>query len=248
MLLPGNLNETTLGDLLGDLYRARVSGVLELISQDAPFQGASHRISLSNGLVATVHTPLPGIKIGELLYEQHALSAHAYQCFLRDVYRYPGVRAGDLLMDKAQVRPELLMDGLTLQTQQRMRTLLRLRHATIRFHPGRARSDVRVESRVLTPEQFLQGAPRARDHRKASKPPHSSTKQNLREAQDPWAILGLRPGASIQQIRKAFRRLALSMHPDLHVAQQQDTRDSLSKRFSKVIMAYQTLVARQALS
>jgi hypothetical protein len=33
---------------------------------------------------------------------------------------------------------------------------------------------------------------------------------------DPWAVLGLTPGASLQDARSARRRLAKRLHPDLH--------------------------------
>jgi hypothetical protein len=35
---------------------------------------------------------------------------------------------------------------------------------------------------------------------------------------DPWAVLGLGPGASLQDARSARRRLAKRLHPDLHEA------------------------------
>src|ERR1700689_4986164 len=50
MLLPGRLRQTTLGDLLGTLHRARVHGTLEL----AEDLGRTHRIHLADGGIVAV--------------------------------------------------------------------------------------------------------------------------------------------------------------------------------------------------
>lgn len=50
MFLPGRLCSTTLGDLLGTLYRAQITGTLELIEAS----GEHHRIELAGGLVVDV--------------------------------------------------------------------------------------------------------------------------------------------------------------------------------------------------
>src|SRR4051794_20162601 len=33
---------------------------------------------------------------------------------------------------------------------------------------------------------------------------------------DPYAALGLEPGASLEEVRRAFRRIAKDTHPDIH--------------------------------
>ena len=55
MNIPGQLAKTTLGDVLGGLHRAEISGVLELIEGGG---SRVHRIFLSHGLVDAVETPL----------------------------------------------------------------------------------------------------------------------------------------------------------------------------------------------
>jgi hypothetical protein len=63
MQLPGRLSASTLGDLLGALHRARVTGQLELCEVRGPrgrtVPGRIHRVHLREGLVAAVDTPLP---------------------------------------------------------------------------------------------------------------------------------------------------------------------------------------------
>jgi DnaJ domain len=54
MQLPGRLRLTTLGDLLGALYRAGASGVLELVEVQGVSAGRSHRVLLDSGLIEDV--------------------------------------------------------------------------------------------------------------------------------------------------------------------------------------------------
>jgi hypothetical protein len=53
MQLPGRLRDTTLGDILGGLYRERVTGVLELVDGGRPDR-VLHRIHLRDGQVVFV--------------------------------------------------------------------------------------------------------------------------------------------------------------------------------------------------
>lgn len=50
-----------------------------------------------------------------------------------------------------------------------------------------------------------------------------------------YEILGLKPGASIKEIKQAYRRLALLYHPD------KDSSDGNEARFKQILDAYQTL-------
>jgi hypothetical protein len=62
MHLPGRLSSSTLGDLLGSLHRAKVTGTVELaeIATFGGVTGRTHRLHLRAGLVVGVDTPLAG--------------------------------------------------------------------------------------------------------------------------------------------------------------------------------------------
>jgi DnaJ-class molecular chaperone len=54
---------------------------------------------------------------------------------------------------------------------------------------------------------------------------------------DPYAILGVPKGASEEDIRRAYRKLAKELHPDLNPS----NRDGTEERFKKLASAYQIL-------
>ena len=56
-------------------------------------------------------------------------------------------------------------------------------------------------------------------------------------------MLGVAPGTPEVEIKRAYRRLARELHPDLHPHATDDERRSLEARFAEVTAAYRTLVA-----
>ncbi|MDP9387262.1 MAG: DnaJ domain-containing protein [Actinomycetota bacterium] len=57
---------------------------------------------------------------------------------------------------------------------------------------------------------------------------------------DPHAVLGVHPGASMDDLRRARRRLAKALHPDLR---DETTRAEAERRMALVNLAYDTLRA-----
>jgi len=54
--------------------------------------------------------------------------------------------------------------------------------------------------------------------------------------QDPYMILGLSPGATRKQIKKAYRHLVMKFHPDRNVDDPE-----AEKKFKQIQWAYETL-------
>jgi hypothetical protein len=61
-------------------------------------------------------------------------------------------------------------------------------------------------------------------------------------ASSPWALLGLPEGAPLDEVKRAFHRLAYELHPDRHPAASEDDRRALERRFAEVSAAYRQLV------
>ncbi|HEY3592673.1 MAG TPA: hypothetical protein VGL13_02325, partial [Polyangiaceae bacterium] len=57
MRIAGRLSETTLGDVLGALFRAQMTGLIQLRESAGPGLGRTHGIYLRRGWVVAVDTP-----------------------------------------------------------------------------------------------------------------------------------------------------------------------------------------------
>lgn len=58
---------------------------------------------------------------------------------------------------------------------------------------------------------------------------------------DAYALLGLIPGATPEQIKSAYRRLARELHPDVHPHATPSERNALASRFAAIHAAYRRL-------
>ena len=245
MDLPGRLRATTLGDLLGALHRARVNGTLEL----AEDRGRLHRVHLAQGLVAAVELDAASPSLAEILRNDHAADD--------DVLRRSLLRAmasqrlhGEVLVDDFRLSPEVVGNALRRQVVARLAVLDKLPDARVSF-----RVAVRVPRGALTgrltpgsprtpwdpplaPHEFLHGRRRLRE--RGGQSPSPAPKAN---DQSSWRVLGLPPGAQVEEIKRAYRRLARTVHPDLHPGASDEERRALQARFVEITDAYRTLVA-----
>lgn len=62
---------------------------------------------------------------------------------------------------------------------------------------------------------------------------------------DPDRVLGLPPDAPMALVRRAYRRLALELHPDRHPSASAAERAHLAQRFAAATQAYRALIARR---
>lgn len=232
MNLPGRLSRTSLGDLLGTLYRAGVSGVLELVEAGGVAAGRAHRIYLSDGLVDRVETPLPAPRLGEVLTDQGVLPRESLADLARRLLGSSGKRAGQLLIDAQLATPEVVSRGLRHQLRLRLEALFGLAEAEIRFHVRRPDRRESSRPKPLTPREFLYGRGRARSRPRRAQPIEPQVRLQA------YRTLGLSPLASGVEVRRAFRRLAAELHPDSHPHGSTEERGLLLKRFAELSQAY----------
>ncbi len=67
-----------------------------------------------------------------------------------------------------------------------------------------------------------------------------------RAGDDPWAVLGLEPGAGMEQVKAAFRRLAVDVHPDLTGPVDEDAKRAAEEAFMRLEAAYQAILRQKA--
>jgi len=245
MKLPGRLDATTLGDLLGALHRERATGVLELVEWSGATAGRSHRIHLAEGLVEAVDSPLRTPPLGEILHREGFIDAEGLRRLLRRLAEEPLKRSGELLVEDRATTRAAVIAALRHQLRSRLDRLFELRGVRLRFHVA-ARPSVDARRVPLSPREFLHGRARTRDR----VPPRGGTSgEAARRARpvDPrsraLAVLGLAPNAAPDAVRTAFRRLALEVHPDRHPAAGARERAEPLRRFAELSAAYHALVA-----
>ena len=259
MDLPGRLRATTLGDLLGALHRARVNGTLEL----AEDRGRVHRVHLAQGLVAAVELDAASPSLAEILRSDRAADD--------DVLRRSLLRAmaskrlhGEVLVDDFRLSPDVVGNALRRQVVARLAVLDKLPDARVSFRvavrvprgalTGRtpastsgtfdaSTSGTSAANRVpwdppLAPHEFLHGRRRLRERGAQAVAPAPR-----RQESSSWRVLGLSPGAQVDEIKRAYRRLARTVHPDLHPGVSDEERRALQARFVEITDAYRTLVA-----
>jgi hypothetical protein len=245
MDLPGRLRATTFGDLLGALHRARVNGTLELTED----RGRTHRVHFARGLVAAVELDAASPSLAEILRSDKAADD--------DILRRSLLRAmasqrlhGEVLVDDFRLSPDVVGNALRRQVLGRLAMIERLADARVSFRvavrvprgalTGRvsATSNCAAWDPPLAPEEFLYGRRRLRERGSRTPPPPPES-----HVSSSWHVLGLPPGAQVDEIKRAYRRLARAVHPDLHPGASDEERRALQARFVEITDAYRALVA-----
>lgn len=246
MQLPGRLKATTLGDLLGSLYRGRVSGTLEL----AESSGRVHRVHLASGLVTSVEVDRASASLGELLRGEEQLDDDTLR---RSLLRAIASRRlhGEVLVRDFHLSPDVVDRALRRQLMLRLQTLEELADAQVLYRAALKAPRGALLDEPLGPGEFLAGKKRARD--RVAEPSSGTYRTGRPSSGFPGSIdgarivayraLGLSAGAATDEIKRAYRRLVRAYHPDLHPDATHDERRALSARFSEVTAAYKSLVA-----
>jgi DnaJ-class molecular chaperone len=58
---------------------------------------------------------------------------------------------------------------------------------------------------------------------------------------DPWTVLGISRGASYDEVKSTFRRLALMFHPDNQTGLSEQEREKMGETFMKIRDAYRII-------
>ncbi len=220
MQLEGDLTRTTLGDLLGRVHRARLTGVLTLHGESCQ----RFDIHLSEGQVTHVRGPTARTRLGDLLRRESDLSARERARLEGACVRRSRRSVGDVWVEAGIIGPEQLLRALDLQSRIRLEDAFQLQAGRVAFHVV-SEPAPRWAPR-LEPRYVFWGRPRARGR---------STAAVGRSGREAWLKeLGLAEGASERQIRVAFRALARTLHPD---------RGGSVNAFQQLSAAYHSLLA-----
>lgn len=244
MQLPGRLKATTLGDLLGALHRGRVSGTLELVEA----VGRVHRVHLSSGLVTAVEVDRAASSLAEILRQETRLDDDTLR---RSLLRAMASRRlhGEVLVRDFHLSPEVVGRALRRQLMVRLQMLEELADAQIFYRVTVPPPRGALVDAPLVAAEFLAGKRRARDRaggsawgsRRSAPAPRSSSIDAARLGA--CRTLGVSSRAPSDEIKRAYRRLVRTCHPDLHPDATHEERRALSARFAEVTAAYRQLVA-----
>jgi DnaJ-domain-containing protein 1 len=232
MQLPGRLKATTLGDLLGALHREASTGTLELVED----RGRAHRVHLAAGRVVAVELEGVAPSLAEILRRDHAADDDLLR---RSLLRAMTSRRlhGEVLVGEFHLAPSIVGAALRRQILARLAVLDGLADARVSFRVAVRAPRGALHEAPLEPREFLHGRRRARACTPATPPVLAA-----RDA-TPWRVLGLPPGSDVAEIRRAYRRLARTVHPDLHPGVTDEERRALEARFHEITEAYRSLVA-----
>jgi hypothetical protein len=240
--ISGRLSETTLGDVLGSLYRAKVTGVVRLTEVAGPLAGRAHGIYLSRGEVVAVDTPARVLALGEILRQRGLLDGAAHR---RLALRLAGARhrkVGEVLVEDCHISPAVVGAALRQQLRARLDALFALEEAVVSFHVACAHAKDPVPP--LAPREYLHGRPRARDRgahtgRRGDEP---LRRRNAGRRSEALTMLGLDEDASLSDVTRAFRELASRVHPDRHQTASVPERRAMEQRFAALSAAYHALI------
>ena len=241
MRLPGRLSATTLGDLLGVVYRARATGTLVLEELEGPTSGRRHSVHVKEGLVVEVDSCLLA-PLGEILVHCGDVPAETVRLGLAAQAIDTGQRLGEWLCTFGNVDGRVVVAALERQMRDRINALFALREARVLFRVPRPLDRRRDFPRPLQPLEFLRGRPRARDRRERCGGAAGALRTDPVRSRC-LGVLGLPETAGIADIRNAFRMLAAHCHPDRHPEATSGERRQLLGRFAELSQAYHVLMA-----
>ncbi len=246
MNLSGRLATTTLGDLLGALFREQATGTLELIEDKGPRAGRLHRVHLQDGQVARIESPDVAERLGERLEREGWLTAQQREQFSQAFFGKNGP-VGRVLVESGWVPEPVVSRALHEQLRSRLDAIFSLPDARVAFRVARPRVAGSDPARPLEPKEFLHGRPRRRERdARAGGNPSPTGRGRLPVEGDRYrdlTRLGLAPTATRDEVRRAFRKLAAALHPDRHLHASAEVQETLRRQFVELSTAYHRLAS-----
>ena len=240
MQLPGRLRATTLGDVLGAVHRACASGTLEILED----RGRIHRVYVAEGLVAAVELDGAAPSLAELLRRDRLVDDETLR---RSLLRAMASRRlhGEVLVTEFHLARSVVDAALRKQLLARLHLLEQVGDAQLLFRVALRSPRGALRERPLQPREFLVGRKRARDrvYDETARSAPAPTPRAPQVDAVPFRVLGVPAGADTLAIKRAYRKLALRLHPDMHPKATEAERRALSARFAEVTAAYKALVA-----
>lgn len=166
MQIPGRLSDTTLGDVLGALARAQVTGLVRLREPMGHGVDREHRIFLARGEVVAVETDARVPVLGEILMQHGLLDATVQRRLRQRLTSGARLPVGELLVQEGYVSRDVVGAALRKQLRSKLDALFLVREATLSFHVACAVPPSNVAP--LGPRDFLRGRPRARDRQSSA--------------------------------------------------------------------------------
>jgi hypothetical protein len=241
--ISGRLSETTLGDVLGTLFRARVTGLVRLTEVLGAVAGRGHGIYLSRGEVIAVDTPARVPALGDILRQRGLIDRSAQQRLGMRLAASRNRKVGELLVEEYRISPAVVGAALRQQLRARLDALFGLEEALVSFHV--ACSLPPNPPLPLAPREYLYGRPRARDRSPRMGRRRDETGRRgamIGRRTEALSLLGLDEDASVSDVTRAFRELASQFHPDRHPDASEPDRRVMEQRFAALSAAYHTII------
>jgi hypothetical protein len=211
--LPGSLERSTLGDVLGALHRDRVTGTLRLHEMNGGREQV-HVIAWRDGLIHHVETSRPRRAVGA------PSRPKASVCWATEG------PAGTELLERLEALFEITRARLSFRVMGSHSPPASRPLGPREFLHGRRRSRD-ATARTREPAASKSQAP--------TPPPESPRMRALR-------TLGLQGEPGADAVRAAFRQLARVWHPDRHPTANEHMRAALCQRFAQITVAYEQLI------
>ncbi len=228
--------------LLHHLGRRRQSGDLHLTEPS----GARHLVGLRQGHAVALDVDGGLDPLGEVLRQAGAIDGTQLRRSLELLARRESL-TGRLLLSMGAVSEQTLEEGLRRQARLRLARLVEVRRGTWSLRSGLpaapasarvAPIDLAAWTRRYAAEHGLPDPAVTPDPTRERPMPRPRQETGTTTAR---AVLGVPIDADGAAIRRAYHRLARTLHPDRHPEASPTLRADYARRFSVVSGAYRTL-------